>query len=322
MVGMILRTMVLVLAMVGIASADDAVFRCPTEAPTAAAPVDEKWPLFTTLIPSKRGCLDGEIIGVIAAYKGRVQAATAGAGAYELERDLDRELAFELTVGAGGIRSPLLPAPDAPNESIATDGAGQTLLARSRQITLLQGPKHKLTTDAHLVRMKVNAGRGSAAREFDFHGEVLEVLDGTKAYPLHVSRVLHSRLEPLASDRRIQGKRWRERTRKVAGDAAKADKAANLASYKRKGEAVEGAYYATWLPDSKRLRVIFYGRLTKWYRKPLPVKPGSRRQLMEVRSYVVEYAHEYEYGVDGKQIASKEHLVPALPPMVDTDTVY
>jgi hypothetical protein len=319
---MLVRTMVVVLAMVGVARAEDEVFKCKPEATASPAAADDKWPLFAKLVPATRGCLDGEVVAVMAAYKGRVQAATAGGGAYELERDREREPAFELTVGPNAVRVPHLPAPDEPNDIIATDGAGQQLLARSRQIHLSEGPKHKLTADAHLVRIRINAGRGSAAREFDFHAEVLEVLDGTKAYPLRVSRALHATLEPFASNRRVQGKRWRQRLRKITGDAVKADKAANLASYPRRGEDVEGAYYATWLPESKTLRVVFYGRLTKWHRRPLPVEAGAKKRRIEVRSYPAEYAYEVEFGVDGKRVAAKEHLAPALPPTTQTESVF
>jgi post-segregation antitoxin (ccd killing protein) len=321
---MVVRTMVVVLAMVGVARADDQIFRCPAaEAPaTPAQPTadDARWPLFAKVVPRSRGCLDGEVIGVLVAYSGRVQAAIGSDGVYELVKDKE-EPVYKLGVGWNRLRQAQLPAPEGVDETIMLDGNGQNVILRTDEVKLSQGKAHKLVADAHLVKLRVNAGRGSGPKEFAFHGDAIEILDRTKAYPLDVSRLIHGTLEQFASERR--GKQWRDQLNKATADAVRADKEVpNVSAYKQRDEHLGGTYFATWMPETKTLRVTFYGRFTRELRKPLPQAAGAKKKQIELRTYAAEFAYEADFDAAGKRVSVKKHPVMVLPARIETESSY
>src|SRR4051812_14342737 len=320
---MVVRTMVVVLAMLRVASADDQMFQCPAaaapEQPAAPTVDDTRWPLFAQVMPKSRGCLDGEVIGVLVAYAGRVQAAIGSDGVYELAKDREAEPMYELAVGWNRLRQVQLPAPAGTNETIMLDGTGQNVILRTKQVKLSEGKAYKLVADAHLVKMRINAGRGSAAKEFGLHGDNLEVLDGTKAYPLNVSNLLHGTLERFASERR--GTEWREQLSKATADAIRADKGVKISDYKQRTERIAGTYFTTWMPDTKTLRITFYGRYTREIRRPLPVVPGAKKKQLEVRAYAAEYAYDVDFDATGKRVKATPHPVSVLPVQTDTETL-
>jgi post-segregation antitoxin (ccd killing protein) len=319
---MVGRTMVVVLAMLRVASADDQVFHCPqaatTEVPAPTAD-DARWPLFAKVVPRARGCLDGEVIGVLVAYSGRVQAAIGADGVYELAKDREAEPMYELAVGWNKLRQVQLPAPAGVDETIMLDGNGQNVILRTRQVKVSEGKAYKLVADAHLVKMRINAGRGSAAKEFGVHGENLEILDGTKAYPLNVSNLMHGTLERFASDR--TGKAWRDQLNKATADAVRADKSISITNYKQRTERIAGTYFTTWMPDTNTLRVTFYGRFTRELRKPLPQAPGAKKQQNEVRTYAAEFAYDADFDTKGKRVKSTQHPISVLPVQIDTESI-
>jgi post-segregation antitoxin (ccd killing protein) len=318
---MVVRTMVVVLAMLGVASADDQIFRCPpSEAPAQPTADDARWPLFTKVIPRTRGCLDGEVIGVIVAYSGRVQAAIGADGVYDLRKDKQAEPVYQLGVGWNAFRQAQLPAPPGTDETIMIDGNKQNVIRRTDEVRLSQGRAHKLVADAHLVKIRVNAGRGSGPKEFGFHGDNIEVLDRTKAYPLDVSRLLHATLERFASERR--GTEWREQLAFATANAVRADKGLELAAYKQRSDRFAGTYYTTWMPETKTLRITFYGRHTRELRKPLPATAASKKKQIELRTYAAELAYEVDHDATGKRVAAKLHPLSVIPVRVDTESTY
>ena len=315
--------MVVVLAMLRVAGADDDVFRCPPPSEAEAAPPsadDARWPLFAKVIPRTRGCLDGDVIGVLVAYSGRVQAAIGSDGVYDLVKDKQSEPVYRLGVGWNRLRQAQFPAPPGVDETIMIDGNGQNVIMRTDEVKLSQGRAHKLVADAHLVRMRVNGGRGSGAKEFGFHGDKLEILDRTKAYPLDVSRLLHATLERFASERR--GTEWRAQLDKATADAVRADKTLTLKDYKQRSEHITGTYFTTWMPESRTLRITFYGRFTRELRKPLPPAPGSKKRQTELRTYAAEFAYEVDHDATGKRVSAKAHPVAALPVRIETESSY
>jgi post-segregation antitoxin (ccd killing protein) len=317
---MYVRMVVLVLALAGVASAVDQVFHCPpaTEAAPPATADDARWPLFAKVFPRAHACIDGEVIGVLVAYSGRVQAAIGSEGIYELAKDKDSEPVYRLATGWNRFRQAQLPAPSGA-ETIMLDGNGQNVILRTAEVKLSQGKAFKLAADAHLVKIRVNAGRGSAPKEFGFHGDNLEILDRTKAYPLDVSRLLHSNLERFASDSR--GTAWREQIKKATASAVRHDLGAKIADYKQRSEHLAGTYFTTWLPESKTVRIVFYGRFTRELRKPLPSEPGAKRQQRELRSYAAEFAYVVDFDAAGKRVSETKHPIEVLPVRTETETI-
>lgn len=317
--GMLLRTMLLVSALAGVAYADGEPFRCPAE-PDAPPTADEaKWPLFAKVMPRANGCIDGEVIGVLVAYSGRVQTAIGNDGVYALAKDSAAQPMYRLAVGRNKLRQALLPS-SAGAESITLDGNGQNVICQSSEVPLSKGKDYKLSSDAQLVKITVNRGRGSAAKEFGFHGDNVEVLDRTKAYPLDVSRLLHGTLERFASDSR--GTEWREQVRKATASAVRADLAAKVADYKQRDEHLAGTYSTTWMPETKTLHIVFYGRFTRELRKPLPSEPGAKKKQIELRTYAAEFAYEVDFDAKGKRVSETKHPVSVLPVRTETESSY
>lgn len=316
---MAFRTLLLLGALAGVAHADDEPFRCPAE-PEAPPTADEaKWPLFAKVMPRANGCIDGEVIGVLVAYSGRVQSPVGNDGVYELAKDSASQPLFRLGVGRNKLRQVLLPTNDG-TESITLDGNGQNVICRSTEVPLSKGKSYKLTADAQLVKMRVNQGRGSAAKEFGFHGDNVEVLDRTKAYPLDVSRLLHGTLERFASDSR--GTEWREQVKKATAAAVRADLGAKVSDYKQRTEHLAGTYSTTWLPESKTLHIVFYGRFTRELRKPLPSEPGAKKKQLELRTYAAEFAYEVDFDATGKRVTETKHPVSVIPVRTETESTY
>lgn len=318
---MSLRTLLLVMALAGVARADDEVFRCPAEPETTATPTadDARWPLFAKVMPTSRGCIDGEVIGVLVAYSGRVQSALGADGIYELVMDRATEPVYKLGVGNNRLRQAQFPSPTG-EDTIMLDGAGQNVIMKTSEVPLSRGKAYKLVADAHLVKLRVNGGRGSGAKEFGFHADNLEVLDRTKAYPLDVSRLLHATLERFASERR--GSEWREQIRKATAAAVRTDLGAKIADYKSRTEHLGGTYFTTWQPESKTLRIVFYGRFTRELRKPLPAQSGSKKRHTELRTYAAELAYEVDFDVTGKRVAENRHPISVLPVRTETESSY
>ena len=314
--------MLLLSALVGVAHADDAPFRCPavSEAEPAPTAEDVRWPLFAKVMPRSNGCIDGDVIGVLVAYSGRVQSAIGDDGVYELAKDSAAEPVYRLAVGANRLRQAQLPASDGVTETIMIDGNGQNVIRRTSEVPLSRGKAYKLTADAHLVKIRVNGGLGSGAKEFGFHGDNVEVLDRTKAYPLDVSRLLHGTLERFASDSR--GTAWREQVKKATADAVRADLGPKIADYKQRDEHLAGTYSTTWMPESKTLRIVFYGRFTREIRKPLPALAGSKKKQLELRTYAAEFAYEVEFDASGKRVSETKHPVSVLPVRTETESTY
>jgi hypothetical protein len=302
-----------VIAWSGSVDADPAVFRC---APGTAA-------------VQGRGCLDGEVIGVLAAFEWDYTSKPD-----RLVRAEDPR--FELGVGDDD-REPQFPQPNAIALP-ATDGAGQTVLAKSRSAQLSEGEAYGVPGDAHLVRMRVNAGRGSAPGQRDFHAELIEILDGTPAYPLNVSKLLHATLQPFETIRTKQGKRWRTLLRAANAAAAKADAAANLETYDAPSESVDASYRATWLAETQTLRIVFHGELGRAYAKrvrPPPDPPPDPaceadpltcnrvprmrpKYLVTTRTYTATYELQIDFDKTGKAIATTEAPVTVAAPAMQT----
>ncbi len=319
MVGMLSRSMLVLGALVGVAHAEGEPFRCPAEAEAPPTADEAKWPLFAKVMPRANGCIDGEVIGVLVAYSGRVQSPVGNDGVYELAKDSASQPMYRLAVGRNKLRQALLPNTDG-TESITLDGNGQNVICKSSEVPLSKGRSFKLTADAQLVKITVNQGRGSAAKEFGFHGENVEVLDRTKAYPLDVSRLLHGTLERFASDSR--GTEWREQVKKATANAVRTDLAAKIADYKQRDEKLSGTYSTTWMPDSKTLHIVFYGRFTRELRKPLPSEAGAKKKQVELRTYAAEFAYEVDYNAAGKRVSETKHPVSVLPVRTETESTY
>jgi len=316
------RTTLLVIALAGVAHADAAMFRCPqpaAEEPATATAGAVRWPLFAKVMPTWRGCIDGEVIGVLVAYSGRVQGAIGADGVYELAKDKESEPMYQLGVGNNAFRQAQLPSP-AGEETIMLDGNGQNVILRTGEVKLSQGKAHELVADAHLVKIRVNAGRGSAPKEFGFHGDQLEVLDRTKAYPLDVSRLLHGTLERFASERR--GSAWRQEIRKATDKLMRGDRDRKRAEPGQRTEQLRGTYFVSWLPETKTLRIVFYGRLVRELRKPLPAQPGAKKRPIAVRTYAAEFAYETQYDASGKRVSETKHPISLLPVLDETESSY
>ncbi len=277
-----------VVAWAGLARAD--VFRCKPD----AAPI------------GGYSCLDGEVVGIVSA----------------LSPGDDPKFLF--TMGDDAARTPRFPAPGEPFEMPEIDGSGHRVASRSHAITRSQHTDAGLAQDAHLVRLRVNAGRGSAPGEDEFHAELVEVLDGTKAYPLQVSKLAHATISSYES-----AQRWRAQLRKATEAAAKADKDAQLATYTSNDETIELESRVTWLPDTERMRVAFSARLSRVYRKQTkppppdcsadpfacgPYRNPQPEYVVVTHTYSATYRAHVDYDKTGKKLASVDDGMVVAPP--------
>ena len=292
---------------------------------------DPTWPLLAQVMPREVShCIDGEVIGVVAAYTGLSQPPSSDrVEPLEAQRDPDAMLALPLDP----VRRLLVPgATERPESMRGGDGTRFELAAVP--LTYRARKKHKLTADAHLVKLSINGGRGAAPPTWMVIGDKLEVLDGTPAYPLKVSKLLHETLDPLEAARTKQGKRWRVLLRTAVDGAVKQEKEIALDKSSAKGEDVGAAYRVAWHPDKKTLQVVFYGRFSKWFthrEKPRGCSRGDPDCLtpappvpyvLVTRTYAAEYAYEAYYDVDGKLVSSVEYPVGSPPVMISTSSPF
>src|SRR5688500_882058 len=171
------------------------------------------------VVPIDTACVDGEVIAVIAAYTGKV-AALESSYAEPLGRNDDA--IYHVMLPGSYAQLVYFPVTGGDKKDVK-DGDGKPY---ETEVEIIEARKKKtvgLKRDAHLVRMEINGGRGAGAGEERIVGKVIEILDDTKAYPLNISKLLHSTLAELEKPTTKRGARWRKQARKVADAAIKAD---------------------------------------------------------------------------------------------------
>jgi hypothetical protein len=294
---------VALVASIGSAHADP--YRCK-QASSAQQAIKQQ-----QVVPAETACVDGEVIAVIAAYTGKV-AALESSYAEVLERQ-DDAIYFVMMPGS---YAQLVYVPVAGGDKKdVKDGDGKPY---ETEVEIIEARKKKtvgLLRDAHLVRMEINGGRGAQAGEQRVVGKVIEILDDTKAYPLNISKLLHSTLAEFEKATSKRGARWRKEARKVVDAAVKAD-AKNLRGWKR-GETLHAAYLARWSTDTNTLHITFYGRLSKDFWRRFKMPPRQPHHMGPSPPYVqaqLEYGSEYtvdlEFDINGKLIGEQE--IPAV----------
>src|SRR4051794_14695975 len=236
---MVARTLVLLL--VAVVPANAGTFKCPVpvKQPARQALV-EPWPLLEQVAPmTSWSCLDGETIGVLHDVSGSIAPIGWNDDVYELKPQHTGRYLF-----TSNQNTPMLPYFRAPTDAKDTngfttpDGTGKWL-NYDHVWNLAPGKHAGLTREAHLVRVRVNEGKGYGGSSLHFLGDQIEVLDGTKAYPLHVADVLRNALAPIESDRA-----WRKKLGAMLDAQAARDK--TLATLKRGADGVVGGYRVTW----------------------------------------------------------------------------
>jgi hypothetical protein len=262
---MISAIVVGVLMLPPLARADEPVFHCPASqaAPTAGA---EPWPLLGELSPVNRwSCLDGEVIGVLSGYNGGVNDLGWGhATINTIAPPSHGPISYFLfTTGGDSPRVPYWAPPSPSVEALdlsVPDGNGHPYVERSSQLTPATARARKLTKDVHLARIRINGGNGGGG-ELHVIIDAVEVLDGTKNFPLDVSRAMHEVLEPLGSTTTREGKHWRDLLRTTVADAVKHDPSPLAGATPR--EVTYGGHRATWLADRRVLQIVFYARMER-----------------------------------------------------------
>ncbi len=252
--------------------------------------------------PTETGCIDGDVIAVVAAYTGKLSPLELS-GADQLEPKPDAIYSLMM--------------PDSYARVVYLPVAGEPEIVEARQKKTAG-----LLRDAHLVRMEINAGKGASAGDKQLNGKVIEILDDTKAYPLNVSKLLHSTLAEFESAKSKRGARWRKEARKVADAAIKADTEKSYRGFKR-DETLYAGYLARWSTETNTLHITFYGRLAKVFSrryKTGPRQPGHRGPHPPVVFVQVEYRTEYavdiEFDINGKLVGESES------PAVSTGSDY
>jgi hypothetical protein len=124
-----------------------------------------------------------------------------------------------------------------------------------------------LTAPAHLVEVEVNGGRG-AASGIHFVATAVEVVDRTTEYPIDPTLALgKARL------------RWDELVAAQAGavreQLALAATGAGAPAGHRQTEQPFDGMTATWLPDQRRLRVLYVRWVLQWTKVVTPAPPPS-----------------------------------------------
>ncbi len=328
-------SMAVAVAMAHPARADAPIFKCPAQPPPKPQTEVWKWPLLSDVSPFQRwSCLDGEVVGVLVAYDGGLRNVLWGHTLTKIGERGSGGGSYVFTTGDDSPRA-LYFAPPAPKQSAlklgVSDGSGKPYVELSSMLTPAAGRDRKLGKDAHLVRLQVNGGRGSSGG-VHFIATRVEVLDGTRPFPLDVSRALHDTLEPLESTTSPQGKRWRGLLRAAIADAAKQDPGFGALAAVKPVEVVRAGFRVTWLADRRVLRIVFYSRmahvLRRETRNPHPragtawcdAPPGADcaprmipTQILTGRVYAAEYARVVEISHDGKRLSDKEHPVRVKP---------
>jgi hypothetical protein len=320
------RALALLIAVAAPAYAD--TFTCPQ--PVKQPPrqqMVQSWPLLEQVAPmTSWSCLDGVIVGVLHDASGSVGPISWNNDVYAIQHMGTGRYLFTT-----GNNTPMLPyfrAPATakdPNSFTTTDGANKSL-NYDHVWNLAPGKAKNLTREAHLVRVRVNEGKGYGGGSLHFFGDQVEVLDGTKAFPLHVADVMRGMLGPLETD-----KAWRAKLGAMMDAQVKRDQ--GLTGLEKTGaDQIQAGYRVTWIADSETLHVTFYARMIRAYagstKNPSPeagmvtchAPPGADCAPMKVptafthsRSLAAEYAVEAVFDKTGKQLSRDDHYGDAPP---------
>jgi hypothetical protein len=320
------RALALLIAAAAPAYADSFTCPQPVKQPPRQALV-QPWPLLEQIAPpGSWTCLDGVTVGILHDVSGSTAPIDWNDGVGEIQHQHTGRYLF-----TSGKNTPMLPYFRAPantkdTNGFSTTGGGNQALSYDHVWNLAPGKTKDLTREAHLVRVRVNEGKGYGGGSLHFLGDQIEVLDGTKAFPLHVADLMRHVLEPLETD-----KAWRTKLSAMLDAQVKADK--QLKGLTRSGkDAINGAYRVTWMADTETLHVTFYGRALREYtgttKNPDPqagmdtcnAPPGAdcapRRiptMLTHARSFGAEFAVETVFDKTGKQLSRDEHFGDTTP---------
>jgi hypothetical protein len=313
------RALALVIAVAAPASAGP--FTCPQ--PVTQPPrqkLVQPSPLLEQVAPmTSWTCLDGVTVGILHDNSGSLGPISWNDDVFDIQPQKTGRYLF-----TRNDNTPMLPYFRAPanvketNGFGTNDGSGKSL---NYDHVWNKGPGHEkgLTREAYLVRVRVNDGKGYTPSSLHFFGDQIEVLDGTKAYPLHVADVMRHMLGPLESD-----KAWRAKLGTMLDAQVKADK--NMTGLHKTGtDAVQGGYRITWMADTETLHITFYGRAMRGYagttKNPDPqagmvtcnAPPGADCAPRKIpmtfthgRTFVAEFAVEAAFDKTGKQLSRDE----------------
>jgi hypothetical protein len=324
----VIRHRALVLLIAAAVPAYAGPFTCPQ--PVTQPPrqkMVQPWPLLEQVAPmTSWSCLDGVTVGVLHDVSGSTGPIGWNNDVYEIRHQSTGRYLF-----TSANNTPMLPYFRAPatakdkNSFSTTDGTSQSL-SYDHVWNLAPGKDKGLTREAHLVRVRVNEGKGYGGSSLHFFGDQIRVLDGTKAYPLHVAEVMRGMLAPLETD-----KVWRKKLSAMLDAQVKADKEVKALA-KRGNDLIQGGYRVTWMADTETLRVTFYGRAVRAYsgttKNPDPqagmstcnAPPGADcapRKIPETlthdRSFGAEFAVEAVFDKTGKQSSRDERYADAPP---------
>ena len=288
----------------------------------------QPWPLLEKIASvAWWTCLDGVTVGILHDASGSLVPIDWNDGVSEIRHQATGRYLF-----TSGNNTPMLPYFRAPahakdTNGFSTTGGADQPLSDDHVWNLGPGKTKELTREAHLVRVRVNEGKGYGGGSLHFFGDQIEVLDGTKAYPLHVADVMRHVLEPLETD-----KTWRTKLSAMLDAQVKADK--QLAGLTRKPgkDFIQGGYRVTWMAGSETLHVTFYGRALREYtgttKNPDPqagmvtcnAPPGADcaprpipKTFTHDRSFGAELAVETVFDKTGTQLSRDEHYGDAPP---------
>ncbi len=314
---------VVVSVVVTLASAAVAdTFKCPrpVKQPARQAMV-QSWPLLEKVAPmTSWSCLDGVTIGILHDASGSLAPIGWNNDVYPIKKMGTGRYLF-----TSNNNTPILPYFRAPasvkdtNGFTTPDGTNKWL-NYDRVWNLGPGKQKGVTREAHLVRLSVNEGKGYGGGSLHFLGDQIQVLDGTKAYPLRVADVMRKALAPLETD-----KAWRTKLRTMIEAQLKAD--TTMKGMKQVGsDAVLGGYRVTWMSDTDTLRVTFYGRTVRTYSQTTKstdpragmvtcdAPPGADcapqripTSFTRTRTFGAEFAVEMTFDKKGKQLTRDEH---------------
>lgn len=240
-------------------------FQCPPQ-PTHAAPsLNTASRLFSTISPTNHWtCLDGTVVGLLVttslavpllswngfAMPAPAQPVTGGNYLFARNNDGFRALYFATPNGTN------------PLDLQVNRGDGSPYVKFSSMLGPTQPNPWKLNHAAHIVRLRVNDGFGSAGG-IHFIASEVNVLDKTKEIPMDPTTVLSGFLTPLATESSPEGKRWRELLVAEIGRTVKRDPKLKSFAADVPQQAFLAGFHATWDEKAEELRVGFYASLTE-----------------------------------------------------------
>lgn len=140
------------------------------------------------------------------------------------------------------------------NLTIPTKSGGKQVFPRLNIASARDVAKWNVVPDA-LVEVEVNDDKGSPATD-SFVATEMRRLDGTRNYPLNVSKVL--------ADSRAQWEKWsKEQAKVVAEKLAEARKKAIGDRKPNVPRSEQLLQYVTWMPETKRLQVRYLLRVSE-----------------------------------------------------------